>query len=145
MNADFPVEINETLETIENAEVICLLFPMIRHVLVVDTRTSSEVGAVAKVMPQARSLEERIRSIHQLRPEFPRPDNMAIIPWPKYIASLVNLGVAEALAKRLSAAGRSEAMRDFRGAIEQLARLEKAEMVHVITGENYHTIWSREQ
>ena len=145
MNADFPVEMDEVLKTIESAEVLTILFPIIHYTLVVDMRTTSEVGPMVRAMPQTRSLEERIRSVHEVRPEFPRPDQMAVIPWPKYIASLVNLGVADALAKRLSASGSAEAMRAFREAIEQLARLERAEMIQVIKGENYHTIWSANQ
>ena len=145
MNADFPVEMNEVLQTIREAEVVTILFPIIRYSLVVDTRTTSEIGPMVKAMPMTGSLEGRIRSIHQERPDFPRPDDLAVIPWPKYIASLINLGVAEALAQRLSGTGSSEAIRDFRAAIEQLARLEKAEMIQVIKGENYQTIWSANQ
>ena len=71
---------------------------------------------------------------------------MVVIPWPKYITSLVSLGVADALAKRLSATGSVEVMRELRAAIEQLARLERQEMVAVIRGEsNYRTIWSRDK
>jgi hypothetical protein len=59
---------------------------------------------------------------------------------------LVSLGVADALAKKLSATGSTEAMRELRQAIEQLARLERQEMVAVISGEgNYRTIWSANQ
>jgi hypothetical protein len=66
-----------------------------------------------------------------------------VIPWPKYITSLVSLGVADALAKRLTATGSSEAMRELRRSIEQLARLERQEMVAVISGGgDYRTIWS---
>jgi hypothetical protein len=71
---------------------------------------------------------------------------LVVIPWPKYITSLVSLGVADALAKKLSATGSTEAMRELRQAIEQLARLERQEMVAVISGEgNYRTIWSANQ
>ena len=145
MNADFPVEMNEVLQTIEGADVITILFPIMRHSLVVDARSSSDVGPMVKVLPMTRSLDERIRGVHRMRPEFPRPDQMAVIPWPKYVASLINLGVADALAKRITSSGSTDALRDFRQAIEQLARLEKSEMVQVIRGENYHTIWSRNQ
>ena len=141
MNADFPVEMNEVIQTIESSEVITILFPIIRHSLVVDTRSSSEVGPMVRAMPQTRGLEERIRAVHRLRPQFARPDHLVVIPWPKYITSLVSLGVADALAKRLSSS--SEGMRELRQAIEQLARLERQEMVAVISGEgNYRTIWS---
>ena len=145
MNVDFPVEMNEVLQTVESADVLTFLFPIMGHSLVVDVRTNAETEPMVKVLPMTRSLEERIRSIHRLRPQFHRPDQVAIIPWPKYIASLVGLGVADALAKRVSATGSVEAMRDFRGAIEQLARLEKTAMAQVIRGENYHTIWSSNQ
>ena len=143
MNADFPGEMNEVLQTIEMSEVITILFPIIRHSLVVDTRTSSEVGPMVRAMPQTKGLEERIRSVHRLRPQFPRPDHLVVIPWPKYITNLVSLGVADALAKRLTATGSSEAMRELRRSIEQLARLERQEMVAVISGGgDYRTIWS---
>ena len=144
MNADFPVEMSELFNTIEKTEVLGILFPIIRHTLVVDTRTNAETGPMVAVLPMARGLEDRIRIIHRMRPQFPRPEQMDIVSWPKYISSLITLGVGNALAKRLAATGSVEVMREFRSAVEQLARLEKAEMVRVITGENYHTIWSRE-
>ena len=145
MNADFSANIDEVLRIIETAEVFSILFPMIRYSLVVDTRTNAEIGPMVKVLPMTRSAEERIGSIHRLRPQFPRPDRTTAIPWPKYVSSLISLGVGDALARRLSAAGGAKAIREFRLAIQQLARLEKVEMVQVIKGENYHTIWSRKQ
>ena len=142
MNADFPVEMDEVINTIENAEVLTILFPIIRHVLVIDTRTDSETDPMVKVMPIAGSPELRIRIIHRMRPQFPRPDAMEIIPWPKYISSLISLGVGTAIAKRLASTGSVEAIGEFRSALLELAHMEKDEMVRVIKGENYHTIWS---
>ena len=73
------------LQTIETAEVISILFPMLRKSLVLDTRSDLEDGPMARVVPMAESVDDRLRSIKRMRPRFPRPESVTIIPWPKQV------------------------------------------------------------
>ncbi|MCH8206333.1 MAG: hypothetical protein IH956_04950, partial [Chloroflexi bacterium] len=95
-----------------------------------------------RIMPMVASPQERLRSLRRLRPEFPRVHNLALIPWPRYIDSLVGLGVWERIVNRFEKAGQSEAVAACEAVLEELRALEKAEMAAVVRGENYHTLWS---
>ncbi len=122
-----------------------LFFPTFRKALVIDARTTDEDGPMARVMPMVASPQERLRSIRRLRPGFPGPTNLVVIPWPRYIDSLVNLGVWERIVSRLADSGHPEVIEHGLGAVlEELRLLEKAALAAVVVGENYQTIWAAE-
>jgi hypothetical protein len=143
VNGDFPVDLEEVLRSIEEAEVLSIYFPVLRRSLIVDTRTTHESGPLVRVMPMVGSREERVRTIKRMRPFLPRPDSLTVIRWPKYVSSLSRLGVLKALAQRLAATGYVEGLTALREAMQELRRLELDELAHVIRGENYYTIWGR--
>jgi len=142
MNGDFRLDISEIVRNIQSAEVLCLYFPLLRKTLLVDMRTDVEDPPVVKLLPMAGSVEERLRSIRKLRPRFPQPEKVAIIPWPKYVDSLVRLGVWDKVVERCAASGDKAAVRSCAAVLDELRSLEKAELLAVITGDQYHTIWS---
>ena len=145
MEEDFTVDIDEVFDSIEQAEVMSLFFPTFRKALVIDSRTSDEDGPMARVMPMVASPQERLRSIQRLRPGFPKPNNLVVIPWPRYIDSLVNLGVWERIVNRLAGSAQAEVIEHGLGAVlDELRRLEKAGLAAVVLGENYQTIWAAE-
>jgi hypothetical protein len=87
--------------------------------------------------------DERLRSLRQLRPRFPRPDSITIIPWPKYVSSLERLGVWERIVGRFINAAASEAVRQCEAAFQELLALEREEIHHAVTGEDYKPLWDR--
>ncbi len=141
MNGDFRMDIDEIGRNIQKAEIMCLYFPLLRKTLVVDLRTDVEDPPIIRLMPMANSIEERVRSLRKLRPRFPRPEKVAILPWPKYVDSLVRLGVWDMLLERCAATGDRGSIESCASALEELRSLEQAELAAVITGEQYHTIW----
>jgi hypothetical protein len=52
------------------------------------------------------------------------------------------MGIYDQLLKRASDTGNPELIQECENALEELRRLERAEMVAVIRGENYYTVWS---
>ncbi len=142
MNGDFDDELDEVMNSIDQAEVMSLFFPTLRTAVIVDTRCNDDEGPLVRIMPMAASPEERLRSLRKLRPSFPRLQALTLVPWTRYVDSLVSLGVWERLVQRVGASGYPEAVAALDPILEELRRLEKAEMVSVVRGDNYHTLWS---
>jgi hypothetical protein len=142
MEGDFVLDIQEVLDNVESADVMSLFFPSLRKALVVDMRINDQVGPFVKVLPMVSSPQERIRSIQRLRPALPRPRNLTVIPWPRYVNSLVDLGVWERIVGRFHGSSNgSDGAGELNGVLDELKRLEKAELAAVVMGEGYHTIW----
>ena len=139
---DFGDDLDEIVRNIDAAEVISIFFPTLRQSVVIDMRTNEHDGALVRLMPMVASPQERLRSLRRLRPSFPRVQNLALIPWPRYVESLVRLGVWTRVVSRLEAAGQDAAAAECGEVLKELRAVEKAEMASVVRGENYHTIWS---
>lgn len=145
MSGDFEYDLDEALRGIDTAEVMSVFFPTLRRAVVIDTRHDDKTGPMVIVLPMVASPEERLRSIRRLRPNLPQVNSLTLIPWPRYVASLVRLGVWGRIVKRFEGSGHTEAVAACESALAELERLEKAELAAVVRGENYHTIWSVRQ
>lgn len=139
--------LNQVLSGISEAEIITIFFPLLGRSLVVDTRHSDDAGQMVKVMSQVGSMDERITSIQQIRPQFGKIRSILGVPWVKSINSLEEQGVAEQLAKRLVESGmpRHDAEVTIRNAAHELSRIERRSYIAMIRGEGYRTIWSAQQ
>ena len=142
MDDDLDEDLDELMSSIDSSEVMSLFFPTFRKAVVIDTRHSDDEGPLIRIMPMAASPQERMRSIRRLRPKFPRLRNLTLIPWFRYVDSLVRLGVWDRIVQRFKDSGHEEAIAACDSLLEELRRLEQAELVAVVLGENYHTIWS---
>lgn len=145
MNGDFPVDMSEVLESIEAADVIAIYLPFLGKTLLADTRSDAFDGPMVKVVPVARSTEDRFRSLKRLRPRFPRPDSIAIVPWAQGVRSLETLGVWSSIVRRCSTPGTSEEVNEWGLVFRTLLELELEEKVAAVTGESYRTIWSAQE
>ena len=131
---------------IDEAEVVCLYFPVLRKTLLIYNRWSDHVGPMVRIVPMADDSAERLRSLRRLRPELPRPNSLTLIPWTRRIDSLTSLGLWEHIARRFddhrdAAEYRAEAGR----CLQRLYAMEQRELRCAITGERYHALWQREQ
>ncbi|HIN72356.1 MAG TPA: hypothetical protein EYM98_07230 [Dehalococcoidia bacterium] len=142
MEGNFLFEIDEVLRNVHEAEVMSIFFPSFRRSLIIDTRSNTDDGPMVRLMPMASSPQDRVRSIRKLRPGFPRLQNLTLIPWQRYVDSLVNLGVWEKIVKRIEESGDPKAIQACDAALTELRRLERQELVAAISGDNYQTIWS---
>ena len=143
MEGDFSLDLDEALKNIEIAEVISVYFPMLRKSLLVDIRTSFEETPIIRIVPMALSVEERSRSLKKMRPSLDRPQSITVLPGPKYINSLVDLGIWDMILNRLVDSGDSKLLKRSKLILEELYDLELKELATVISGDSYHTIWSR--
>ena len=142
MDEDFEVDPHEVHKKVDAAEAISVFFSTLRKALVLDFRSNDKDGPMVRIMPMAASPQERIRSIRRLRPGFPRLEKLTVVPWNRYVDSLVILGVWDRIVKRCEESGHSESVSACEAALEELKALEQAELAAVVSGENYHTIWS---
>lgn len=131
------IDLNEVVQNIAEAEVVSLFFPTLRRTLLIDTRTNEYASTFVRVVPMAKSGGDRLRSLRKLRPQFARPDSITLIPWDARVASLVTMGIWDTIMQRIDCPERAAEC------FEKLCAIEHDEHRAAITGERYHTLWSR--
>ena len=141
MDFDFQIDLTEMANSLDTAEVVALYFPLLRKTLIIDARSSAVDAPMVKIVEMVATPEERFRSLRRLRPRFPRPDSLTLIPWPKYVQSLVSLGMWEHLVARFVNLGFPDTVRECDACLEELTALEKEEINRALSGENYKSLW----
>lgn len=139
----FNLNINEVMQNIRTAEVLTLYFPYLSKTLILDFRYSIDDMPLVRLMPMVSNMEERFRSLKRLRPRFPKPEAITVVPWPKYVKTLQTVGVYDKILERLMQIGYSSVVNDFVVAYDEIVKLEEKELLAAITGEGYKTIWQR--
>ncbi len=136
--------LDQVLSGISESEVISIFFPLLRRALVVDTRCEAATAPMVRIMPQAKSMEERISSIEKLRPGLGKIQSILGIPWMRSVRTLRDHGVKTSLVQRLAQAGVpvGHAAQQVDDAIDHLWRIERLGFERMIRGEGYSTIWS---
>lgn len=143
MDNDYPVDVPEILSVVRQAEVIVMRFLIVPQRLLFDSRSDANHGPLLKLVPPANSAEERFRSLRRLRPDFPAPERITVIHWPKMIGLLDSLGVWDAIRRRALDAGFSDTPGLLDGIWNELTKLEADEKRKAVSGEGYQTLWER--
>ena len=141
MDSEYSVDVEEILGVVRTAEVIIFRFLIISQRLLVDARFDREQGPLLKLVPAARSAEERFRSLRELRPGFKLPERITIIHWPKFVDRLEESGVWSGIERRVLAAGFEETETAVAGALAELKRHETDAVRRAIRGDGYQTLW----
>jgi hypothetical protein len=141
MDFDFQVDLTEMANSLDSADVVALYFPLLRKTLIIDSRTSAVDGPLVKIVDMVATPEERFRSLRRMRPRFPRPDSLTLIPWPKYVSSLIGLGMWDHVVSRFVNMGFPDTVRECEACLSELAGLEKEEIERALKGENYKSMW----
>lgn len=145
MDSDFPIDLAEVTRNLDSAEVVSLYFPLLRKTLLIDTRRSDLDGPMIRVVPMATTPEERFHSLRQMRPRFPKPESITIIPWPKYVGSLTRLGIWGHIVGRFVDLGGPDLVAKCEGCLKELLAAEREELGRALRGENFHDLWSRSE
>ncbi len=143
MDSDFLLDYDEIIKTVRTAEVITFRFVTVNQRLLIDNRTSEIDPPLVKLVPRANSVEERFRSLKKLRPRFRLPEKISAIFWPKFVDTMVERGVWDAIVERIEAAGFTEAARECEGVLRELRAIERCEIANAIRGEGYQALWER--
>jgi len=145
MDGEFVLNMDEVIESVENADVMSLYFPALSKAVVIDTRTNETDGPMITLLPMAASPEERLRSLRRLRPGFPRVSELTVVEWTRYVDSLATLGVWDRIVQRFAESGQDNAVGACEVVLGELRRLERAELAAAVLGTNYHTLWPPEE
>lgn len=143
MEQDFSVDLDEVRQNFAAADVIALYFPLFRQTLLLDVRSSAVDPPLVRVVPMARSVEERVEAVRRLRPRLGRPDAIALLAWPRRVAGVKAAGVWQLLADRLAEAGMANAELVLERCYRELLGAERTEFSRAIRGEGYRTLWQR--
>jgi len=145
LDTGFDLDFDAVRENIDEAEVVTLYFPLLRKTLLVDTRSNDVDGPMVRLVPMADSSHERFESLQRLRPRFPRPESITMIPWGRRVASLQSAGIWDGLIDRLTRTGNHAAVVSAEDGLRSLLRLEARELGDAIRGEHYQTLWASTQ
>ncbi|MEX2372857.1 MAG: hypothetical protein WD800_03570, partial [Dehalococcoidia bacterium] len=85
---------------------------------------------------------ERMATIREVRPAFPRPRRINVVAWPLRVGGLDRLGVIGEIRQRLGDLDAFEALRTLDAAFDSLVAAEEDEVRRAITGEGYKTLWT---
>ena len=140
MDGDFRINLEDMARHLDKAEVISIYLRFLRKAILIETRITYKVPPMGKQVAMALSIEERTRILRRLRPGFPKPKTIAVVPWPKYVESLIHLGLWPKILQRFAESGHKETIQACSRIIERVQRLEVDELAAVIKGENYHTM-----
>ena len=141
MDNDFHLDYNEIIKTVRTADVVTFRFVIVNQRLLIDNRSSEIDPPLVKLVPRATSVEERFRSLKQLRPRFKLPEKISAIWWPKTVDTMVGRGVWDAVVQRIAEGGFPEAARAAGAVLDELRALERAEVRNALAGEGYQALW----
>ncbi len=143
MDNDYVLNIDDILHTIRTAEVIRIRFQLLNKRLIIDNRHNEVEGPLVKLVNRAGSSEETFCNLKRLRPRFPLPEKMTAIFWPKYVNTMRNTGVWDAIVSRVSETGFSDSQAQCDEVLQELLELERREIHNAISGEGFQTVWQR--
>jgi hypothetical protein len=141
MDNEYQLDFDQIFNTIRTSEVVAFRFVTVPMRLLIDNRSNEVDPPMVKLVPRVVSAEERFKSLKMLRPRFKLPNKISAIWWPRYVASLEETGVWDALVKRIADAGFNEAAAECASVLDELKRMEREELANAIAGEGYRTLW----
>lgn len=141
MDNEYYLDRDAILRTIRDADVVAFRFVTVPMRLLVDFRFSETEGPMLKLVPPVSTAEERFKSLKALRPRFKLPKKISAIWWPRYVRTMREAGVWDAIVERVSAGGHANMADECESLFEELLRMERLETVNAIHGEGYRTLW----
>ena len=143
MEHRFEVDLSGLRRSLRTADHVLLRFEPFPQRLLIDFRDSAERGPGACVLPQARTIAERVASVEKARPGLPPLKRLRVVIWPFRVRSLERLGLNDLVRERFASLDALEAITELHEAHETLLGIEREEMRRAITGDGYRTLWSR--
>ncbi len=140
---------NPNIEDASQVEVWVVYFPAIRKSLIVDTRSNALDRPMIKVVGMVNSIEERIESIRQMRPRFPRAEKIVFVPLPLDVASIERSVLWSKVIEKFTLARDRESLEACENALAELGELERQVKLHhnnrgaVVGGLGFETLWER--
>mgnify|MGYP006219826135 FL=1 len=122
---------------------MAVFFPKFGQSVVIDVRPKEGEAPLVRVVPMARSIADRLRSIKRMRPALPRPQDIIAVPWVGYVDAMKTSGLWAKVVARIEDSDFPEAVEAAERAFNELVRMERRELAQLIMGEQYETLWAR--
>lgn len=142
MDNDFNIDLVDIAATIRSSEVLSIRFVAVGQRLLLDFRCTELDGPMVRVVTPVKSVEERYRTLRQMRPRFAPPEKIEAIWWPRFAASLESTGVWRAVMERVSDSGHVDAVRLAEDALTEIIRLEREQQCDAVRGTGFRTLWT---
>jgi len=143
LDSGYGNSVDGVFKFIENAEVLAVFFPKFGQSVVIDVRPKEGEAPLVRVVPMARSIADRLRSIKRMRPALPRPQDIIAVPWVGYVDAMKTSGLWAKVVARIEDSDFPEAVEAAERAFNELVRMERRELAQLIMGEQYETLWAR--
>ena len=144
MESRFDRYMKEVLDSVEQAEIVCIIFPLLNQCLIYDDRHTEVDPPRITVSQPLGSAERRLRQLNRARPNVPRASELTAFPWAGSVTSLVQSGIWDKMVNRMIDSGFREAADACRTTVTELLAWERRFYVSMIRGDGpFHTLWSR--
>tara|TARA_Y100000588_G_C13944380_1_gene791476 strand:+ start:359 stop:799 length:441 start_codon:yes stop_codon:yes gene_type:complete len=137
-------EIGEVFKYIKNASVITVFFPKLGRSLVFDLRIKEGYDPLIKIMPMANSVSERIDTLKELRPEFPKIQEIVLIPWVGYVDAIRSSGLWDHLLLEIKKINSNQAILNANNSFDELLEIQQEDLLELLFGDKYETVWESE-
>ena len=141
VDVDYGIDLDEVRRVIDSAEVLVIRFSVTDRRLLIDTRSNEHAGPMIKVVPPARSAEERFKAIKMLRPRFRVPERVVTFHWPRHARALEECGVWDHITRRLLSSGAPDTDACAEAYRQIVAEETRVERMAVRGGEGFQTVW----
>jgi len=143
---EFGMDLGEVMEVIDTAEVLVIRFAILDKRLLIDARHDEVDGPLVKLVPKTSSVEERFRSLRELRSRFPLPEKIVSFSWPRQVETFRLAGLWARIVDRLIASGHAGVKEQCEAIFGELVNEEKAEVMTAIRGgPSYQSLWQRRE
>jgi hypothetical protein len=145
LDSGIELDLERVVQNIDEADVITIYFPLLGKTLILDTRRNEHAGPLVTLVPIAQDSLDRYRSFRRLRPTFPRPNSISMIPWTHRVDSLNRLGIWPRFLERVERIAPDPCSSFLDIANEclcELRDLELRELLRAVSGEQYQTLWA---
>ena len=143
---EFGMDLGEVMEVIDTAEVLVLRFAILDKRLLIDARHDEVDGPLVKLVPKTSSVEERFRSLREMRSRFPLPEKIVSFSWPRQVETFRLAGLWARIVDRLIASGHAGVKEQCEAIFGELVNEEKAEVMTAIRGgPSYQSLWQRRE
>lgn len=145
MSNDFGIDLDEIFHVVDTADVLIIRFQIVVDKrLLVDARSTELDPPLVRLVDRAGSVEERFRSLKQLRPRLPLPDRIMSFQWPRHVDVLAAAGVWDRIVRRMVTSGHAGMQEMCNRVWRELVAAERREVIAAISGgEGYQTLWER--
>jgi len=140
------MNLDEVKGVIDTAEVLVIRFAILEKRLLMDARHNEKEAPLLQLVSKASSVEERFRSLKQLRPDFTLPDKIMSFTWPRHVETFRVAGLWQRILDRLAASGHGGLEEQAEAVFQELVREETTEILTAIRGgDNYQSLWQRQE